>query len=235
MKLTAKLEKIGRSALPLAVRGTLNDAAFKMKTEKMPKSAGNLFVNRSKNFFKANSKFESAQGMEMGSMKSTVGFYENKLQHQSTNYAVKDLRQQEYGGVISGRSYKPLSAARSNGRGLVKPNERLRQIRLKAGNIVNAKDSKGKNKMQKMIKAAVHAGVGGYVLGGNLLFKVTRIKRLGGGNIQFKKQKLYSFKKDGTAKVVARGFMRIAALETQKEMSFYYKLQAQKQIAKVLK
>jgi hypothetical protein len=235
---TNKLEQLASHALPTAIRGTLNDTAFKMKTSTMPKKAKAMFEERQPNFFKANSRVEVATGMDIKTMASTVGFISSGLHNSSTNYAVKDLEQQEHAGIIKGRSFKPLAAARRGGTGNVRANARISQL-LKAGNIIDARDSRttgsGKNgKMQQFIKASVHAGVGGYVLGGSLLWKVTRLRRLGGGTTVFKKQKLYSFKKDGTAKVRARGFMRASALEVQKEMEFFYKLQANRQIRKAL-
>lgn len=236
IKFTNKLEKLNKSALPMAIRGTLNDTAFKMKKITMPKKAKQAFVERSPNFFKATSRVEPAQGFDIRTMVSTVGFVSSGLHNASTNHAVKDLEQQEHSGTIQGRSFKPLLAARRGGNqaGLVKSNERLSKL-LKAGNVVDARDSRGKNKMQQFIKASLHAGKGGYVLGGNLLWKVSKIKRTNFGRTTvFTKQKLYTFKKSGTAKVKARGFMRSAALEVQKEMEFFYRLQAKKQISKAM-
>jgi hypothetical protein len=233
VKLTNKLEKLSRSAIPLAIRGTLNDAGIKLKTSTMPKKAKAMFEERQPNFFKANSRVEFAKGTDIKTMASTVGFVSSGLHNHSTNYAVKDLEDQEHGGTIKGRSFKPLPGARRGGTGNVRANARISQI-LKAGNIIDARDSRGKNKMQQFIKASVHAGLGGYVLGGKILWKVTNIRRLGNGNTMFKKQKLYSFTKQGTAKVTARGFMRSASLEVQKEMEFMYKLNAMKHIKKAM-
>ncbi len=85
--------------------------------------------------------------------------------------------------------------------------------------------------MQQFIRASIHAGEGGYVLGGRILWRVKRIARIG-RNTFFTKEKLYSFTKSGTASVHATGFMKKAANEVTKEMEFFYKLQAQKQINK---
>lgn len=248
-----KLKTFHRSAFPVAIRGTLNDAAFKLKKEKMPKKSKELFKERQPNFFKANSKVDPATGFDINSMASTAGFVSSGLHNKSTNYAVKDLEDQEIGGTIKGRSFKPLPGARKGGTGNVRANSRISQI-LKAGNIIDVRDSKSTGssnqgthgsarqgnannyKMQQFIKASIHAGEGGYVLGGNILWKVTKIRRTNyNQTTEFKKQKLYSFKKSGTAKVHARGLMRKSALEVQKEMEFMFKLQAMKQINKALK
>lgn len=230
---TNKLEKLHKSALPVAIRGALNDVAFKMKKETMPKKAKSIFEERQPNFFKANSRVELAAGFDIKTMASTVGFISSGLQNTATNFAVKDLEEQEEGGTIKGRSFKPLAAARVGGRGNVRANARISKI-LKAGNIVNAKDSQGSNLMQKFIKASIHAGVGGYVLGKNTLWKVTQIKRSNSGNTVFKREKLFSFKKDGTARVTATGFMRKSAIEVHKEIEMFYKIQAERQFKKAL-
>lgn len=234
----ARLGKLHRSAFPVAIRGTLNDTAFKMKKEVMPKKAKGVFEERQPNFFKANSRVDAAKGFDINTMVATIGMVSTGLHSPSTNYAVKDLEQQEHSGTIKGRSFKPLPAARRGGTGNVRAGSRISQL-LKAGNVINANDSRstgsGKNgKMQQFIKASVFAGRGGYVLGGKLLWRVVSFRRLATGNTVFKKQKLYSFKKSGVAKVKATGFMRQAALEVQKEMEFFFRLQAMKQINKHL-
>lgn len=237
---TLKLQGLHRSALPVAIRGTLNDAGFALKKNNMPKIARQMFEERQPNFFKANSRVEPATGFDVKSMVAEVGFVSSGLHSPATNYAVRDLEEQEEGGIIKGRSFKPLPGARIGGRGNVRSNLRIAKL-LKTGNVVNAKDSNhtgtGKNgKMQQFIKASIHAGINGYVLGGagagtGILWRVTNLKRVG-RNMQFKKQKLYSFKKSGVAKVHATGFMLKAALEVQKEMQFYFKLEAIKQFRK---
>lgn len=233
VKFTNKLEQLRKSALPVAIRGTLNDTAFLMKKVEMPKQAHKTFIERQVNFFKANSRVEMATGFDINHMVSTMGMVETGLHNKSTNYAVKDLEQQEVGGTIDGRSFKPLPAARRSGRGVVRANARISTL-LKAGNIIDAKDSKGANKMQQLIRAVAHAKMGGYVLVGKVLFQVRNIRRVG-RNIKFTKHALYSFTKSGTAHVKAAGFMRKSAEESQKEMEYFYKLQAEKQVRKVLK
>ena len=52
IKLTAKLENLSRSALPVAVRGTLNNAAFDVKQRTLTKSAEKNFPHlKQKRFF----------------------------------------------------------------------------------------------------------------------------------------------------------------------------------------
>lgn len=232
--LTNKLEKINRSALPLAIRDSLNMAAKDVKQVTMPASARSEFTQRQKNFFTANSRFEYAQGFNINSMKATVGFYENKLANASTNYAVKDLERQEHSGNIGGKSFIPLSTARIGSKGNVRSVFRLKKIRERG--IVNARNQTGANKKEKFIKAVFKAGPGGYVLGStikgeNILWKVNSLS----SNLKTKKldlTPLYDVSKNRSVKVNATHFMKEASLLSAKKMEGFYIANAQKQMKK---
>lgn len=237
VKFTNILEGLKKSALPNAVRGSLNNAVFDVKTNTMPTKANQTFIKRSPNFFKANSSFEKASGWDISKMEARVGFTSDKLQG-GNNYAVKDLEQQESGGVIGGRSFIPTDAARQgkNKNKLVRPNARL--AKLMAKNIVNRRDAKGANWGQQMIKSAVHVGVGGLVLterfhagrgGGILLIK--QIKRKD-GNIKLKTELLYTVKKNRKIVVKPRNFMSAAAMMSGTKIETYFIKEAQREIAK---
>jgi hypothetical protein len=236
VKFTNILEKIKSSALPVAIRGALNNAAFDVKTNTMPTKAKSEFVNRSPNFFKANSSFEKATGWNISQMESRVGFTSEKLQG-SNNYAVKDLEQQEHGGTIGGRSFIPLKQARQGNstNKLVKPNARLSKIK----NIINAKNSRGKNQAEKFVKAAIAAGPNGYVIAGkkSILFKVTAMRaktnlKTKESNFNFKAIPLYKYKKGGKVRVKSTGFMQNAALQSGIKIEQYFIKEAERQISK---
>ena len=72
IQLTAKLEKLHRSAFPSAVRNTLNETAFNAK-KLIPKNTDNNFTIRQKNLFSRFSKVEKATGFDVKSMSSKVG------------------------------------------------------------------------------------------------------------------------------------------------------------------
>jgi hypothetical protein len=231
VKFTQKLKELNRSAFPSAVRGALNKAVYDVKTNTMPFKAAEDFVNRSPNFFRANSKFENASGFNVNSMVSKVGFTETNLKG-GNNFAVKDLQQQEYGGVIDKRSYVPLEGARGGSMGsLVKPNARLRKIR-KIANPINVK---AKNPRQAFVKSVYFAGKGGYVLGehnGNgILWRVNSLNKTEGG--QFKLTAMYSFKENRKVRVKGTSFMKEASLKSASKMESYYAEEAQRQINKL--
>lgn len=210
-----KLDKLKSSAFPNVIRKTINDAVFDVKTRSMPLSSRSEFTIRQKNFFTANSKFEPAKGMNLKTMQATVGFYENKLKDASTNYAVKELEQQEKGGTIDSRTFIPTRFARKGqaNTGLVRPNARLKAIRQKG--IVDAKYIQGK-KGQRFFKAVSIAGVGGYVLYSDLLWWVRSVD----GKV--KAVPLYSVKKGRSVSVKRTEFMKDASLDSQKRMDQFF-------------
>ena len=231
VKFTAKLEKMHRSALPVAIRTALNSAAFDVKKSTMPASAERTFTNREKNFFKANSKVEMARGFNVKSMQATVGFSEQSLKG-STNYAVKDLEQQEYGGTIDSKSFIPMDPARGGNKVRpVRPVNRLATI----NKLTNSQKGSGKSLKNKFIRSAIAAGVGGYVLGNFVrkqLFRVDDIKKKRGKTF-IKKTPLYSYEENRTVTVKATGFMREASLQSGNKIEKYYIREAEKQFKRL--
>jgi len=243
VKFTNQLEKMRKFDLPIAIRTTLNDAAFDVKKNTMPQTADAEFKKRQPNFFKANSKVESAQGFDVNKMKSTVGFFENKLNDAPTNYAVKDLEQQENGGTIGSKSFIAMKAAR-NSRGLVKPNARIKALRE---NAINAQNGKG-NKKQRFVKAAIIAQRTGKMLLGNkwkgaqTLSRIDEIwsatkrqNRLSSRKILIKRTALYTFRKDRTITVASTNFMKRASHESGLKIEIFYIKNAEKRFAKMYK
>lgn len=237
------LERIGKSALPNAVRETLSKTALDVKQKTMPKTTEAEFTNRRKNFFKANSVVDFAKGKDINSMRSTVGFNSQKLTG-GNNFAVKDLEQQEYGGKIEGRNFIPLDPARTgNNRDRnVSVRNRMNQIK----NIVFAGSSRGVGKRrvaakkQRWIRAAFKAkslyGNNAFVMGNIKQGRQTlsRIDSISssyqGRKLQIKRTPVYSFKRGGIQPIKGRGFMKRAAYESRLKMNDIYINEARKQI-----
>lgn len=210
---TNKLEKLSKSAFPVAVRGTLNDSAFDVKTRTMPVSSKSAFEERQPNFFKANSKFLPALGFNLNAMYSDVGFYENRLKNSGSNYAVKDLEQQESGGTIQKKTFIPLPKARRGGKGVVRANARLSTIKR----IIKVHNNEG------LPKAIALAGKGGFVLNDKALFRVLPNRRI---------EPLYSYRSNRSVTVGKTEFMKEASMITAKKMDGFYINQALRQFRK---
>lgn len=220
---TNTLEKLHRSALPLAVRNTLNTVAFDVKKNTMPASAERAFVTRAPNFFKANSRVEMARGWDVNSMQSVVGFIPK-------DQAVEDLEAQEYGGVIEGRSFIPMDQARMGSPATkVRPSHRL----MKIGNVVNANTIEGKTPQAKFLNAAKKAGKGGTVLGNLPDQTLWKIEAIDGRTI--KKKPLYSYEKNRDVYVGATGFMRDASMKSARLLEQTFIEQAKRQIDRLTK
>lgn len=244
------LEQINRSALPVAIRGTLNDAVYDVKTRSMPKSA-EAFQKRKPNFLKANSKFEKAQGFDVNTMKATVGFYENKLVHASTNFAVKDLEKQEHGGKIDSKAFIPMRAARVSGSGVTKSKYRRSNIRdfVDASKVKSISGHSAPKllqsvRKQKLIRAAIKAsivyGSNAYVLGNpnaagrKTLFKVERFLKIG-DKLDIKLTPLFNVRKGRSVEVRATQFMERASFNTRSLIGKFFTAQAQKQFNRLKK
>lgn len=227
VKFANKLEQLNRSAFPVAVRGTLNGAAFDVKTNTMPKTASEIFTQRKPNFFKATSRVEKAAGFDVNTMKSTVGF-------QGNQQAVDDLEQQEKGGKIGSRSFIPMTPARvGNAKNkVIRSNARLSKMKF-----VDARKAKGKNDRQKFVKSVHHAGAGGNVLsewkGKTILWRVNSLKRNEEGGLKL--TPLYSFVKGRAVQIKKTNFMEKASLQSAAKMEQLFIKEANRQFAKALK
>ena len=229
-----KLDRIGKTVLPNVVKGTLNDAAFDLKTKTMP-SLASQFINRQANFFKANSTYDKAEGSNINSMRSMTGFYDNKLQNASTNYAIKDLEQQEHGGTISGKSFIPMDKARKSGWNTT-TTSKLRITNLPK--LTNVSNAKGQGWEQRFIKSAVHAGKNGFVLSANTgkggaVFRIKGFAHFGKNTHVFY-EKVYSFSKNRKIKVNPTHFMEKASLKSAGKLDDFFIKRAQAQINKAL-
>ena len=223
----AKLEQYSDWALPVAIRGALNDAAYDMKVNTMPSVVLTKFITRKENFFKANSTYQKAEGFNVKTMKSTVGFISDKLNNQKGNFAVQDLKQQEEGGQIQKKTMIPFNAARGGSSNKpVRANDRLTAIK-NAKFVVNAPGSDYK---QKFIKTVIFAGVGGYVIGGQTNEVLFRVDSINDGS--FKLTGLYSFKKGRSVDVEKTNFMKEAGDLAGESIEEYFIKRAEKTLNK---
>lgn len=215
---TEKLERLPKTVLPKAVKETLNAMALDLKKNTMPKSANRNFVNREKNFFKANSKINFAKGSDISFMSAEIGFLSQTSK--KNKQAVEDLTQQEKGGTIGGRKYIPTKNARisKNSSKKISKKNRLKEIGIR--NIVRSSDVLGKSRGQKFVHAVFLAGRGGFVQsklknGVKMVWRVNSLNRTKKG--QFKLTAMYIVNDSKTIKVNrATHFMKNASEETHK-------------------
>ena len=229
IKFTNDLEKLNRSAFPNAVRGTLNGLAFDVKTKTMPEETKKDFINRQKNFFKANSGVDVAKGFNLRTMVSVVGFKSKR----PNNQAVENLEQQEKGGEIKGRSFLALHQARTSKsiNKLVAKRNRISGIK----NIVNTSSIEGKTEGQKFIKSIHLAGSGGFVLSHfnrkGILWRVDSLDRKKDG--KFKLTAIQSYEKGRSVRIKkATHFMENSSVKSSKKSEEIYIKEANRQFNK---
>ena len=233
--LTNRLEKLHRSDLPIAIRNTLTKAAFLTKKESLLKIVKSTFVNRNKAFFRAKSRFKAAQGFNVNQMKATVGMVD--IRRGGGDHAVRDLEEQEHGGVIKGRSFIPTDKARVGGNNASKVSPRNRIGKINISNIVRSRRSKGKNAAQRFVKSVIFAknkfGSGAYVLSRKMLFRIDSLNiSKKGRKLRLKLTPIYSFIKGRNVKVKATGFMRRSSMIQANKLDIFYKKEAEKRIKK---
>lgn len=240
---TNKLEKMKRSALPNAVRNSLNSTAFDVKKNTMPKAAKTSFKKKHEgNFYKANSHVEMAKGWDIKSMRSTVGFISERLKG-NNNYSVKDLEEQEFGGSIGSRSFIPLKTARSSKSKPVRPENRISTIKPHLGNTIAAGKVKHKSGKQRFIRAAIKAkslyGDNAYVLGNSrnggwrTLSRIDSVFKESSGKIKITRTPLYTFKKNFRAPVKGKRFMERAAHESGLRINQHFINAARREFDKI--
>lgn len=232
---TVRLNKIHRSALPVAVRSALNKAAFDVKTNTMPKQAKKTFVERAPTFFRATSKVKPAEGFYMPSMEATVGFMKGSDKKESGG-ATEDLEQQENAGMIDHRAFIPLAAARASKQYNRRVSNRYRLAEIR-GKIKDAKKNK-KGGKRAFILTAIYAGKGGFVLGTDKkngerrLLVINSIKRVG-KDTKVNSTAIYKVKAKRKVSVKKTNFMRKASLQSADSIERFYIDEAKKQIARL--
>jgi len=224
VKYTDKLERSSRSAFPVAVRQTLNGAAFGSK-KTLPTVTKHKFTIRSKGFFNKFSTVQPAKGFNLASMKATIGFL-------PTDPATANLEAQEFGGQIKNRSFVPMDTARTSKSKLKNVRRPFRVESLKSQGVAHIRKT-GKGARSKFIRAAFEAGKGGFVLYGNTLFRVDRINNKAKGRGKIKLTPLYNYKKGRAVKIKATKFMAQNSTLNARKMDALYITNAKRQFEKI--
>jgi len=235
------LNLISKKAYPTAIRDTLNNAAFDVKKNTMPKSS-DRFVKRVSTFFKASSTVEMAKGNNVLTMQSVIGF---KPKNDKKAHSIEDLEQQEHGGKIKDRDYIAGRGARTgeSWNKMVRTGLKLKDLksRIKESNLIDVTKGHKQSKKQKFIRASFMAQkTGRFVLGNKTSSGSRTISRIDsavkiGGKIRIKRTALYSYNKGRLAPVKATNFMKRASMETSLSINKWFIVNAEKQINRIFK
>ena len=219
--LTRKLEQLHKSAMPVAIRGTLNDLAFDMRITSQ-KTFQHNFTIRKKSFLRSHSTvIKSPNTFDLKQMQSSFGIIKGKSQ------SGDDLQTQEFGGIVKNRDYIPFKTART-----AKSENKLVSKRYYIKKIKPRKN-KSIYRNQELIKTAFKVGKGGFILYDDILFEVRTIKSRPKFKINLKP--LYSYKNARKVKIKKDPFLLPAQNITMKKVANFYTIQANRRFQKYLK
>jgi len=238
--LTAKLERLNKSAFPSAVRSSLNDASFAMKQKEILGSAKHNMTVRNPSFFRKFTGVKKATGFNVNSMYSEVGFKNTDPNPMKGRKAIEGMEHNEVGGSdSSGAMY--LGKARTS-------NTLKKLVRRKA-RFDKSKIAKGTSSSRKSKKLAFMANAVASLnekkptfietSKGRFLVQVTSIsssirgKRK--GKLDIKMDFLMRGRKKFKATAKATHFNKEAAIKTSKQIEGFYLKNSEYQFNKVLK
>lgn len=232
--LVNKLEAIHRSALPLAIRGTLNAAAFDVKQRTLDDSATQNFIRRSPTFFKRFSGVNRATGWNINNMQAEVGMTANGDKKAAT--AISHMVQQEFGGNIgSGLDYLAGSRAGNNDRKVVR-SKYYSKANTVRGKFANPSAS-AKSRRVAAAYVALREGKQLSIKIGQRRFlsQVTSISKTKKGKVRIRSKLLSAGREGHASKITATHFSREAAFRTVPSIPRFFEKEGQKQIARLWK
>lgn len=216
------LSKLHKSALPNAVRFSLNDAAKDVKFNTLQKNADKQFDVKKPSFFRAFSRFDLATGYNIGSMKATAGMVKAP---NPKSVASTKIAQQQIAGTVTDRAYIGAKEQRKGGTesGLLKASyKKLTDIKP----IVTTKDNyfgkavKAKKENKPLLVKKNNKGI---------LVKIKKIKKKGENPIIT--EPIASYEKGRSIKLKKkRPFLNNAALQSGKKIDSFFIKNATKQI-----
>lgn len=245
--LVNKLEQLHKSAFPLAVRGTLNAAAFDVKMRTLDESATQNFIRRSPTFFKRFSGVNRATGWNIDSMRAEVGMTAEGggASELSARTAVANMEVQEEGGKITeGLEYLPGARVSGDADKLVRKN-----MRWNSSNVITKARASYSVKTHKLWKSTTKSRIIAeaymalqtgklqqvFVNGRRAYRQVTAISKTAKGKIKIT-SKLISIARNSSQKpLTATHFSREAAERTIPRIAGYFNEQAQKQIDRIMR
>lgn len=229
-----KLRKIHKSALPSAVRNTLNDAVVDMKKKEIGVSARKNFKNlKEPNFFKRFTGFDKAVGFNINQMKSTVGFTGANKSNEKD--AVEGMEVQEFGGTIRKRSrYLKDARVGSNLNRKAKKNAYFNASKSVFLNVRGVKKWSGKSKVVAQAYMSSKKGNPYFIKTkkGKMLVQASGFTKSKIGTPKFKTKVLMMSRSVKKSRIKKTSFMREAGEKTSKKMDGFYIKQAEYQLKK---
>ena len=235
--LTAKLEKMHKSAFPSAVRNTLNDAAFETRKLLPTVGARQFKYQRNKSFLKTFSTVDKAKGFNVKQMHSTVGIDATRDRVLADN-----LESQEFGGTVKGNKIVAHDKSRVSGSKAKRVSRRNAKDKVKAHNATRSYKAHRGSRNSKFVAAVMSTAESGknhMLLNYGNRGMIYEIKNISQNRktrkINFKIKKLYSIRNKNTSNVKPVHFMRASSSAASKGINDMYKKNAEFQFKKHLR
>ncbi len=231
IKLTAKLERLNKSAFPSAVRSTLNDAAFKMKQKEILDSAKDNMTVRNPTFFKRYTGVQKASGFNVNTMQSKVGFQDRG--EKKAEKAVQGMESNEEGGIDEkGAMYLGKSRTSNSLKKKVRRSARFDKSKLAKGRVRSKKSVSNTMNLISSYEEKKPTFVN--TKKGKFLVQVKGMKyNFATGKNEFQLDFLMRDRKKYKARAKATHFNRQAATKTSKMIDEFYYKNAEFQFKKV--
>lgn len=227
------LQKMHKSSYPIAVRNTLNNAAFDMKKDTFQKSAKKNFKGlKSPQFFKRFSGVDKAKGFDVKSMKSKMGLV--NMGNKAARKAIEEMPKHEVSGIVQdGFAYLKAARSGNNLNKFVRKANYYDKSKVVTGRSKQAR-GKGTRKSKFVARAfRAHAEKKPFFMNsmrGNFLVYVTSIKKKGRDEVKINSRLL--MKQRGAVRIKANHFVSEAGQDTQKKMPKLYQDEFGKQLKK---
>lgn len=232
-KQAKRLEKIHRSALPVVIRGTLNNMAFDTK-KRIADKAPKAFTIRNRGLFKALVPVDKADGFNVNNMKATTGI----AKKQGLERVAERMEAQEYGGKLKSEII-PTDEARVGGNRSKKVKRPLYIDDIK-DKIVRGATQHNLSKASTFVAKAWVAWRKGLFLrwqgkrGGDVLLQITSFRKTGGKPV-IKTKVVYTIDKGRLVKIKSQPLVRPSAQWAGKKGKFHFEKNFQKKINQIRK
>lgn len=235
--LTAKLERMNKSAFPSAVRSTLNDGAFEMKQRNILESAKSNMTVRNTSFFRKFTGVKRATGFDVGSMYSEVGFKNTDSDKKKGEKAIIGMEHNEIGGSDNtGAMYLGKSRTGNSLKRLVKKKSRFDKSKIAKGTSSKMRTKKLNTIGNAFASLKENAPTFIETKNGRMLVQVRKISSDSGHTkLKIKMDFLMRSRKKNVAKSKATHFVKEGAIKTSKQIDVFYKKNFDYQLSKFWK
>lgn len=221
-----KLERNHKSDLPIAIRSTLNEMAFRMKKSEIAQSAKKEFDYKRTNIVQNLTRFEKATGFNIARMKSKAGITEQPRRQK----VARGLATQEVGGKLESKATPTLKSRGGSASSKVRKSNRMQSNRM-----VDARNAKRQN---FIAAAAIAKKNNAFLLvstnSGSVdaVARVSRFTRKKRGNPNIKLRWMYSIRHSNKtiSPSKTRKFVKKAYLQTMNDFHTEFIRQANKRL-----